>query len=377
MAAYPRHVYGFRLIALLAAMAGVPGLAACGTDGPPGATPAPRAASWRGFAAGQWPGAGWRPYAPSSAFNRAVTAADAVNPRSRRMVDRVLSWGLPSDITAGLTDTAGDFDHPVYFARTTDPLVRLRATRPWGRNPLTGRRIRVPAGARPAAGDDAHMAIVQPDGWEYDLWGVRHAPRSGVALRFAWGGRLRIDGSGVGGAATAADFGALAGIVRPEELAAGRIDHALFIVLRCTSNTSAFGAGARAARPEDRGSAFVHPARKGGRRCTSRDADAPPMGARFQLAMTDAEIGALGLPRWKRAIVTALARYGGYVGDTGGAGFGIVMLSGSTYTSFGESDRLVDVARRAGIRAQGSEYRFDLASGIDWGKRLRVLMPPR
>ena len=33
--------------------------------------------------------------------------------------------------------------------------------------------------------------------------------------------------------------------------------------------------------------------------------------------MSDAQIAALAVPAWKKTILTALAHYGGYVGDTG------------------------------------------------------------
>jgi hypothetical protein len=65
--------------------------------------------------------------------------------------------------------------------------------------------------------------------------------------------------------------------------------------------------------------------------------------------MADAEILALGAPRWKRTILYAMARYGMFVGDTGGSPWDLEFESGSTYTSFRREDPLVDTARRAGI----------------------------
>ena len=70
-------------------------------------------------------------------------------------------------------------------------------------------------------------------------------------------------------------------------------------------------------------------------------------------------------------------RYGGYVGDTGGAGFGVMTMSGVSYTALGAEDPWVALARRAQLPpgADGT-YRFDLAAGIDWAGRLQVLLPP-
>lgn len=333
--------------------------------------------SWASLGVGHWPRATWRPYGPTSPFNRPIAARDRVHPRSRSMVARILSWGPPASFSAGVADTPNDYGHPVYFARTDDPVVTLRPTQPWGQTPLRGARIHVPTGARSAGGSDAHMTVVTPDGWEYDLWDVQSVPRSGGTLRFGWGGRLRIDGDGLGSGATAAEFGSLAGIIRAAELRAGRIDHALFVVLKCTSDGTRFGQGVQRHRRGDGGSSFVFPAGKGGTRCPASQSDAPPMGARLALDMTPRQIAALPVPDWKKTILRALARYGGYVGDTGGTGFGLQFESGSTYTSFGRADPLVGFAESNGVPGHAGVYRFGLADGVDWRRHLRVLVPPR
>ena len=104
------------------------------------------------------------------------------------------------------------------------------------------------------------------------------------------------------------------------------------------------------------------------------------MGARFQLAMCQREIRTLSAPPWKKTILRAMARYGMYFGDTGGGRWGIQFESGSTYTSFGYPDRLVAYAVRAGVprwRAPSGalHHVFDLAPGVDWERRLRVIHP--
>ncbi|HWG07933.1 MAG TPA: hypothetical protein VN672_02890 [Solirubrobacteraceae bacterium] len=331
-------------------------------------------AGWNGFGAGNWPGAGWRPYADGSPFNQPIGKA-TVHPNSAALVAGVLQWGGPSDITAGTAGSSEDWGHPVYFAQPSDHVYVLRATESWGRNALTGMRIRIPAQARPAGGGDGHMTVVTPDGWEYDFWRAKAPPAGGGEFDFAWGGRVRILGSGLGSGATAARFASLAGVIRPEELAAGRIDHALFIVLKCTGSGAGFGYGAHQSSSRWTGG-FVYPAQAGAGTCGQQDPKLPPLGARFQLAMSRAQIAALHVPAWKRAILTALARYGGYAGDSGGPGFAVSVQSGVTYTSFGVPDRLVQVAQGAGIRASGGLYALDLAGGVDWRRYLRVVTPP-
>jgi len=104
---------------------------------------------------------------------------------------------------------------------------------------------------------------------------------------------------------------------------------------------------------------------------------APPLGARLQLTMSRAQIAALPVPAWKKAILRALARYGGYVGDTGGDGINFMFESSTMYTSFGFADPLVSFAQANGVRQSGGRYVFDIAPGVDWARYLRVVPPPR
>jgi hypothetical protein len=241
-------------------------------------------------------------------------------------------------------------------------------------------RIPIPDAAQPALGDDGHMTVVTPDGWEYDFWRVQSKPRGGGTLTFSIGGRTRIDGDGIDSKATASNFGNLAGVIRAQELAAGRIDHALFIVVRCTSSGTGFGFNTVPGPSSSQG-AWVYPASHGGARCSAADeAGAPPMGARFKLAMSDSQINALSVPAWKKTILRALATYGGYVGDTGGSGFALQFESGATYTSFGATDPLVSFSKSSGVRegtgSWAGTYAYNMASGVDWARYLQVVTPP-
>ena len=326
--------------------------------------------SWADFGAGRWPDARWRPYADDSPFNRRADDAPP-HPRSAALVAGILRLGQPAPLVAGVADTPRDFGHPTFYARAGDPTFALHATQPG--SAVEGMRIPIPDAARPAAGGDGHMTVVTPDGWEYDFWRVRSKPAGGGTLVFDGGGRTRIDGDGLGSFGTASLFGNLAGVIRAPELIAGRIDHALFVVLRCTSADASFGFGTRISRGPSDGS-YVYPAMHGGAPCPGEDL--PPLGARIRLAMSDAELAALPVPGWKRTILTALAHYGGYVGDTGGPGFAFMFESGTTYTAFGVSDPLVAFAHKQGVPFVDGAAVFELASGVDWAARLRVLTPP-
>jgi hypothetical protein len=288
------------------------------------------------------------------------------------MVSATLGLGTIGNIV-NAADATNDWAHPTFYAKTTDPLFTLKPLA--GSTVLNGMQIRIPDAARPAAGGDGHMTVVTPDGWEYDFWQVQSKPKGGGTLTFNGGGRTRIDGTGLGSYGTAAGFGNLAGMIRAQELAAGHIDHALFIVLKCTGTGTSFGYGVKTVSQSWDGS-YVYPATHPASSCGTTNGNLPPAGARFMLAMSDAQIAALGVPGWKKTILTALAHYGGYVGDTGGSGFNLMIESSTTYTAFGKTDKLAEFAKANGVPMWNGQYVFNIASGVDWARYLRVLIPP-
>lgn len=273
---------------------------------------------------------------------------------------------------AGNAETTSDYGHPTFYAEPTDPIYTLHATEAPS-SPIEGMKIPIPNDAKPAGGSDGHMAVVTPEGWEYDFWQVQPKPSGGGTLTFSMGGRTRIDGSGLGSGATAADFGNLAGMIRAPELAAGHINHALFIVLKCAAKGTSFGYGATAT---SYGSSYVYPAMHGGSTCGGEEANMVPLGTRFMLAMSSAQIQALAVPAWKKTILTALAQYGGYVGDTGGPGFAFMFESSTSYTALDLPDPLVAFAKANSLPTWEGNYVFNMANGVEWEKDLRVLVPP-
>jgi hypothetical protein len=342
-----------RLISSAAVLALLSGIAAGSREPARADALDPCSASFNQFGVGNWPPACWRPYSDSSPFNQPIPPNPRLDPRSAEIVNRLLGFGPPNPERAGIADTGDDYSQPVYFAQSGDPVVTLRGS---GGSPIDGYRIRVPAEARPAGGSDHHMTIVEPDGWEYDLY---HASAvTGGEIHYDSGRRIRIDGDGLNSAATAARFGNIAGGVRAVELQAGQINHALVMAVHCTSGR------------------FVWPAAKTDSKC-SDPTDAPPMGARFQLAMSDAQIAALSVPGWKKTILGALAHYGSYVGDSTSSPWSVTGFeSGSTFTSFGIEDPMVAFARQVGIKPTADGvYVFDIAHGVDWARYLRVIEP--
>ncbi|MFI5123654.1 MAG: hypothetical protein ACHQJ5_12235, partial [Vicinamibacteria bacterium] len=312
------------------------------------------------------PGACWRPYSDSSPFNTAV-ATGSLAPNSAAIVSRVVGFNPagPDKVAGGVADTPEDWSHPIYFSQPSDPIFTVHCAEPWGTCAVEGMRVAIPDAARAAGGGDAHLSVIdQASGWEYDFWSVRSKPKGGGVLEIGWGGRTRIDADGLDSPATAAHFGLAAGVIRPAELAAGEINHALFMGVRCTNGTSVYPAG-----PDS------------GRSCSElglSNQNAPAMGQHLFLNMTDAEIAAQQVPEWQKTILTAMADYGMYVGDTGGGGWSLGFESGSSYTSFGYPDPWLAVAKQLGIGTwhdpglNRDVAIFDFRGAADWAQRLRV-----
>ncbi len=94
----------------------------------PLAGPAQAASGYSAYGVGVWPTVLFRPYSDGSPFNRPA-AGSAVHASSTRIVQHVMSWGLPGNLFAGTAGTASDFGHPTYWAQPTDPLLRARLDR--------------------------------------------------------------------------------------------------------------------------------------------------------------------------------------------------------------------------------------------------------
>lgn len=307
-----------------------------------------------------------RPYSDLSPFNSQLPPNPTISPDSARVIERITEWGPIQNPVLGVADTAADFGHPVYYAGPADPEYEVRCLRWTDECEIEGSKVRIPEAARPAGGSDGHLAVIDPDGvWEYDFWQASPLPPGGGVLEISHGGRTRLDGDGLGSNATAAHFGLLAGLIRPDELRRGRIDHALFLTARCTD-----GESVPPAAPDTSGDSCAV--------FGESTAGAPPMGARLWLDLGPERLKRLGLPRWKLAILTALHRYGGFVGDTmnGHSSIGVMFESGSSYTSFGEPDPWRGLARRFGIdQAADGSFPLDLDSGIDWHRHLHLVAP--
>ena len=200
---------------------------------------------------------------------------------------------------------------PVVRAAAGDPLVTIDVSGGTYPGPVT---LRLPASARPAAGTDAHLSVISPDGlhanefWALDV-GARTA---GVTIP------VDLKGSGVGiGWVRATGVSLLGGLIRSSETT--NIPHALAIALPYHLL----------------GNGHVWPA------ISNDDGGAPgtaPEGSLLAIPAGTPRPG--GLSPLANAIFDALSRYGAYVVDSTGSSDATVLFTEPTMAT-----SMVDAAR--------------------------------
>ncbi|HMJ34657.1 MAG TPA: hypothetical protein VK501_12125 [Baekduia sp.] len=236
-------------------------------------------------------GAAVRLYSASSPFNTKVSASPKVAPNSAAMVSKSL---LPYLNTANFANS-DDWGIPIVSAKSSDPL-RSVGVFSWGYGAdIDQPAVRIPDGAAPTTGSDHHLVVLDGDR-ELDMW-VAEQQGDGSWLAGARA-TSSASGSGIAGAlaGNAAGFALAAGVVRPEEIKAGRVDHALVFTSPYVRNT------------------FVAPAVHGDGR--QSDVNAMPMGTHIQLDPS-ADISKLARPQ--KIVAQALKDYGAYLVDSSGS----------------------------------------------------------
>jgi hypothetical protein len=311
---------------------------------------------------------------PTSPFWTPVGANPQLDPNSLAYVGNFLAQGMWANKPQGTELGPDDWTRPFYRAKDTDPIYTIRQgdTGGWVNPAVEGRTIRVPAGARPAGGDDSQkldggVVIQQPDGTVVSIWRSRdpvdgHCAQAAV-ISSTGDGIYHGDGdSGIG----QAKLGPRQGQVTYDELVVAKeIPHALFFETHLWHGRRWPGWPGDAKDPE-RGGWTSNPA-------------ALPMGGRMFLAYTPAEIGALSIPAWKKILVTALAKFGLVSYDNGGSAHSLDWESGIPSILETGQNKWTEWAQSVGIpgHTDGGRmvYAVDIQSGIDWS-RLRVLAPP-
>jgi hypothetical protein len=232
-----------------------------------------------------------RLYSASSPFNTPIASAPKVAANSAAMIGKSL---LPYVNSANFANS-DDWGIPIVQAKGSDPLRKIGVF-DWGYGADVDQpAVRVPDGAAATKGSDHHLVVLDGDR-ELDMW-VAEQQSDG-----SWMSGCRAvtaaQGNGIAGAlaGNAAGFALAAGVIRPEEIKAGRIDHALVFTSPYVRNT------------------FVAPAVHGDG--AQADANAMPMGTRIQL---DPAADISRLPKAQKLVAQALKDYGAFLVDSSGS----------------------------------------------------------
>lgn len=235
-----------------------------------------------------------RLYSSDSPFSRKLSTSVEVDPDSDRMIESLKS----SYDEGGFLIAQKKWTVSVYYADAGTPRHDVAVTADWAPVQVM-RGVPIPDGAQPDPEDDGEMAIIDlSTGCEYDFWQARQTDGEWSA---SWMNGISVDGDGVypmGLSARGSGFALLAGMIWPDELEAGVIDHALVFSYDYP----------RAGGP-------VPPATESDG-VSERD-DAIPEGARLQLD-PDLDLESLNLTPIERTVARALQEYGMILADIGG-----------------------------------------------------------
>ena len=261
----------------------------CGSDEP--APPKRAVAPERLFTADVFPNAKY--------WSTPIPADAAIDPNSAMWVDYLMKRYEQRSLAAPFISLRR-YAVPVWVGGPGDPMMRIGPCRSYPCPQADGAKVPVPESAKPDPGTDGHMVIIdERHNLEYDLF---KAERDGNTWTGAGGAVVNYEkgdgGTGPIEGATAGHIALLAGLIRPQEVKRGRIDHALQMSLpgigtgppRCPAEYSVD---------------------------TVDDAQAPSEGTLYQLDPT-LDVDAAKLPRITKIVARALQKYGAIVVDHGG-----------------------------------------------------------
>jgi hypothetical protein len=268
------------------------------------------------------PSVAWRPFSDDSPWNTPLGDDPSIDPNSDAYIAHI-DQRCPHCPVGCAIDR---WTVPVYFIENLDPYpdeILVPSHSGWGQDLSAP----IPDFAQPDPSADAHLCVIDRDtGGEWDFWEMRGTYPDYTS---GTGKPYNIFGSGVRapyeGGCRGAGFPLIAGLIRPEEIQAGEIRHALVY---------AFDARG----PSDQ---FVSPASVGQNEGNPA-LDVLPFGAQLQLK-PDVDIS--GFPRGARIVAQAMKDYGMFLGDQNdaqsiGIYFQLERLPDSWAGTFGWEDRV-------------------------------------
>ena len=234
-------------------------------------------------------------YSDDSPFNQKIPSHPEIDPNSDLMIGSLKEAGMGENL---ITVSIGSWTTTLFYADENTPRYDVKLTAYW--SPYKKLlNVPIPDNAVQDPSDDGSMVVIDlSTGYEYDFWQARKTKNGWQA---SWANRIKLDSDGVfekGTSARGSGFALPAGLIRAEELQAGRIEHALFFTYTFTKSNGP-----------------VPPATESDGQ-SKRD-DAIPEGARLQLD-PNLDLDILGLTPAEKIIAKALQEYGMFLGDSGG-----------------------------------------------------------
>ena len=228
----------------------------------------------------------------NSLFYDSITASATVDPNSSAMVG-----SLVDQANQGFVISVKEWTTTVFFADASSPKQDVKLTASWApKKKLLN--VPIPDYAEPDPEGDGHMVIIdEAGGCAYDFWQMKYSG----GWKASWGNAVPLDGDGIfpqGMSARGSGFELLQGMIWPQELEAGEINHALIFSY---DHTKAGGP--------------VSPATESD--ATGTDAWCIPEGALVRLNPT-LDLSTLGLNGYEMTIAKCLQKYGMYCADDGG-----------------------------------------------------------
>ncbi len=249
------------------------------------------------------------PFAANSIWNTPIDASAEIDANSATMI---AAFAAVANAQGGIALSYQNSGVPVYIADANTPNVNVELLDT--NTPLVG--VPISPGAIVECGFDRLMGVLDPQTNRfYEFWNTEQL--NDGSWRAETGDVIEVNGSGIfpgnGSVASgvrASGFSLLAGMIWPQELQAGAINHAL-----------AF---------------YYFPTRSGGPVLPATASDgtvddpaALPIGAHLQLD-PNLDLNTLNLQPWERTIAEALQTYGMYCADTG-SGIALSMLHGYSF----------------------------------------------
>jgi len=236
----------------------------------------------------------WRPFSNHSPFNTPIPKDAEVHPNSEKMLESLLDGTFRESDRGHLHVNIQEWSIPVY--RVPQSGAQIKTIRCDSKHWSGFESVTLPVWAelKPDPEADAHMVVLDlANNTAWDFWSARWQDGQ---LRTRAANTVDLSGDGLvpEGGCRLVGFALLAGLITPEDIASGKIDHALVFAHEYLAPR------------------HVWPANKSGRRM--KRANSIPCGGVVQLDPA-VDVNALDLTPVGKMIARALQRYGMYASD--------------------------------------------------------------